>query len=173
MKVVKALFLLLMFSASAYCQDYVDLAKQKLKTFDTQVKNKRYVIVIDYSKSIMSERLYVIDLKESKIVISSKVSHAFNSGAVYATEFSNTPGTNMSCIGAFVTEGEYIGSFGRSMIIRGLERKNSNARSRSIIFHSNKKMSTPWSKGCFSTSEEINNSIIDLTKGGCLVYVFN
>jgi len=160
-------------SVFAFSQDYVDIAKTNLEKYKGLVKNRTYVIVIDYSKAITSDRLYIINVKTNKIVFVSTVAHAYNSGLFYATKFSNTPGSNMSCIGAFVTEGEYNGSFGRSMVIKGLEKQNSNAKSRSIIFHSDTKMKTKWSKGCFATPEKANSTIINLTKGGCLVYVFN
>jgi hypothetical protein len=58
------------------------------------------------------------------------------------------------------------------MIIDGLDNGiNNNARSRAVIFHSDRKMKTKWSNGCFATPEEINKKIIDLTKNGVLVCV--
>lgn len=151
-------------------ESYFEIAKQNI----TKYKPHRtdYVIVVDYGKNISAERLYVIDMKLGKSVISSRVSHAWNSGMMYATDFSNAAGSNKSACGVYKTCGTKFGKFGYSMIIEGLDRGvNNNASARSIIFHSSKKMKTPWSLGCFATPEETNKQIINLTKGGCLVVV--
>lgn len=150
--------------------DYKDLISEKIKSYNPPRKD--YVIVIDYKKSILSERLYVIDVKTNEVVIKSKVSHAFNSGLFYPTDFSNVPGTNKSCYGSFFTGSTVYGKFGYSMWVHGQDRGiNNNACSRAIIFHPDTKMKTIWSAGCFATSEETNKKIIDLTKNGCLVIV--
>ena len=60
------------------------------------------------------------------------------------------------------------------MIIDGLDKGvNNNAKSRAIIFHSDTKMKTKWSNGCFATPEDINEKIINLTKNGVLVCVID
>ena len=56
------------------------------------VKNTKYVVLIDYSKSILSDRLFVVDVQNKKIVLISTVSHALKSGLQYATKFSNMEG---------------------------------------------------------------------------------
>lgn len=149
---------------------YFELANNSIKKY--KPPRKDYVIVIDYSKSIFSERLYVLDMVTNKVVISSTVSHSFKSGVLYVNKYSNQKGSNMTCGGTFITQGIKYGRFGYSMVIKGLDKGiNDNSKSRSIIFHSNKKMKTKWSNGCFATPENINKEIIDLTKNGCLVYV--
>lgn len=54
-----------------------------------KVTNDKYVVMIDYSKSILEERLYVINTKTAQIEMTSIVSHAWKSGALYASNFSN------------------------------------------------------------------------------------
>ena len=152
--------------------EYLDVARTRLEMY--KAPRKDYVIVIDYRKNILMERLFVIDMKTAKPVISSRVSHAYNSGKLYATEFSNKSGTNKSSKGTFVTLGTKMGRFGYSMQIKGLDGGvNDNATARAIIFHPDTKMRSVWSHGCFATSEETNRRIIDLTKGGCLVCVIH
>jgi hypothetical protein len=137
-----------------------------------KVLNQRYVTIIDYSKPITAQRLFIVDTKSKQVVFRSKVSHAYNSGLLYATEFSNVPGSEKSSLGAYVTGGTKYGRFGYSMYLNGLDSGvNSNAYLRAIIFHSSKKMKTIWSAGCFATDEATNKKIIDLIKGGSLVYV--
>jgi hypothetical protein len=151
-------------------QDYGYVIDSTVKKHNP--KRKDYVIVIDYNLGIFSERLFVIDLKTNQKVISSKVSHAFNSGVIYPTNLSNTPGTNKTCVGVFETENTKFGRFGYSMVVNGLDNGiNDNAKQRAIIFHSNKIMKTSWSNGCFATDETTNKKIIDLTNNGCLVIV--
>lgn len=137
-----------------------------------KVKNDRYVVIIDYSKSIIEERLYVVNTKTAQIEFTSIVSHAWNSGSLYATNFSNEEGTLKSSLGAYVTESTYFGKFGYSLVLKGLDNTNSNAKQRKIIFHSAKKMSTKWSWGCFALPEKHTRKIIDMIKGGCLVYAY-
>ena len=128
--------------------------------------------MIDYSKSIVSERLYLVNTKTHKIEMTSVVSHAWKSGLNYATNFSNEEGTLKSSLGAYFTENTYYGTYGYSLVLNGLDKTNSNAKKRKIIFHSTKKMKTKWSWGCFALPEKNTRKIIDMIKGGCLVYVY-
>ena len=57
---------------------YFEIANKSIKNYNPNRED--YVIIIDYRKSILSERLYVLDMKTKKIIISSKVSHSFKSG---------------------------------------------------------------------------------------------
>jgi hypothetical protein len=72
--------------------EYINFANTQIKNYQPQ--NKNYVILIDYRKSILSERLYLMDMKKGTAVLSSTVSHAFKSGGLYAKIFSNENGTN-------------------------------------------------------------------------------
>ena len=134
--------------------------------------NKKYVVIIDYSKSIDVERLYIVDMEKSEVVLKSKVSHAGRSGAIIPTDFSNELNTKKSSLGTYVTKETYYGGFGYSLRLSGLDNTNSNAQKRAIIFHSNKRMKSKWSWGCFATDEITNRKIINMIKGGCLVYVY-
>jgi hypothetical protein len=64
------------------------------------VPNKKYVVMIDYSESINSERMYLVNTQKKQIELTSVVSHARNSGIEFLTEFSNQKGTLMSSLGA-------------------------------------------------------------------------
>lgn len=153
-------------------EEYFKYAKTQVSKYNPPRKD--LVIIIDYRKNIMSDRLFVINLKTGKIVLESTVSHAWNSGVLYATKYSNTPKSEKSSKGNYITLGTKYGKFGYSMIIRGMDYKvNHNAQSRAIIFHSNRKMKTKWSQGCFATPEDINKKIINMTKNGTLVCVID
>lgn len=151
---------------------YFYVAEQRIKKYNP--KRKDLVIVVDYRKNILTERLYVLDMVNRKVLISSRVSHAWESGALYVNEYSNRGGSNMTSKGNYITRGTTYGKFGYSMIIDGLDNGiNNNAKSRAVIFHSDRKMSTKWSRGCFATPEETNKRIIDMTKNGVLVCVID
>jgi len=153
-------------------EEYFQYAKKQISKYNPPTKD--LVIIIDYRKNILSNRLFVINLKTGKVVLESNVSHAWNSGILYATEYSNTPNSKKSSKGNYITLGTKYGKFGYSMNVRGLDYNlNNNAQSRSIIFHSSKKMKTIWSSGCFATPEDINKKLIDITKNGTLVCVID
>jgi hypothetical protein len=147
----------------------VKMAKLAQKKYNPV--NKRYVVIINYSLSIDSERLYLLDMNTSKVVLKTKVSHAKNSGYDVPYMFSNQMNTQKTSLGVYKTTQTYYGKFGYSLKLIGLDSTNSNAEKRAIVFHSNKKMKTKWSWGCFATSEDMNKEIINKIKNGCLVIV--
>lgn len=150
-------------------QNYFIIAEEKLKSYN--IKNDDYVVVIDYTQSLLSNRLYLLDMKNKKVILNCRVTHAKASGFLYATKFSNVSGSEKSCTGGFISKYSRPGRYGYSMVISGLdEGKNDNVESRVIIFHPT---TVPWSKGCFATSKENNKIIIDHIKGGRLIYVIS
>lgn len=172
-----ALLFLFLLVINESCGDYQEkeyfvYAQERIKTYNPQRKD--LVIVIDYRKNILKERLFLLNMKTNEIILSSRVSHAWNSGVLYPNDMSNIPETNKTSGGNFLTLGTKFGAFGYSMIIKGLDQGiNNNAQNRHIIFHSDAKMPTIWSNGCFATSEKTNKALIDLTKNGVLVCVIS
>lgn len=150
--------------------EYFIIAQEKIN--QKKPKRKDLVIVIDYRKNLFAKRLYLLDMKNEKELISSTVAHAWNTGSLWANEFSNVSGSKKSSEGTFITGEQYTGRFGESMRIKGLDRGiNDAAQKRAIVFHSTQKMNSPWSEGCFATPTDVNTELIRLTKGGCLVVV--
>jgi len=150
----------------------------KLQVLEGEIKyasylDSDYCIIIDYTLPVYARRLWVLNLSSDEIVLNSHVSHAWNSGILYADTFSNIVSSEYSCAGFFKTENAYESSFGKGeyklgMRINGLETKNDNALERSIVFHCSH---SPWSSGCFMTFPKTNKRIIDSTKDGSLVFV--
>jgi hypothetical protein len=101
------------------------------------VSQKDLLTIIDYSKPSVQRRLWVIDLKNDKVLFNTWVSHGKNSGTINATSFSNKPGSLKSSIGVFKTMSDpYIGSNGYSLRLVGLEDGiNDKALQRYIVFH--------------------------------------
>lgn len=143
-------------------------AKQEYKKQRSRLVNKRYLTVVDYRKGIWQERLYVYDFQQGKVVLSSRVSHAFGSGLLYPSRFSNEEGSEQSCYGSFITAEAYTGEWGYAMRLDGISPTNTMARSRAIVMHPG----ATFSKGCFMTLPAVNERLIKLTKGKSLVVVY-
>lgn len=161
----------------------VDIQKDALSaqlSFN-EITNKNLVILIDYRKPIFSKRLWLYDIKKKKILLHCHVSHALNSGLIYARKFSNIPETRLSSKGSFVTQESYTGKYGYSMRISGLEESNNNVRKRTIVFHPLVKLKirnivlprwiSLYSFGCFALNSNILTELINQTQNGTLLYV--
>jgi len=149
---------------------YVKMAREGQQRHS--ISPKRPVVIIDYTKPLFIKRLHVIQTTNEKILLSARVSHAWNSGMLCASRFSNEIGSLKSSRGHFRTGKTNYGRYGYSLTVDGLDMDlNNNARRRAILFHSTKKMKTRWSAGCFATEESVNRRLIDMIKNGCLVIV--
>ncbi len=99
-----------------------------------KVSKDKYVVMVDYSKSIDEKRLYIVNIKTAQIEMTSIVSHGINSGKQYAVDFSNVMESNKSSLGAYLTETTYYGHFGNSLHLKGLDKTNSLAKERKSFF---------------------------------------
>ncbi len=141
-----------------------------------KIKNKNFIVVIDFKQHNSKERFYVIDM-QSGHVEKYLTAHGKNSDPEYdgyATVFSNTPGSEMSSVGFYLTAETYQGSHGLSLALDGLSPTNSNARSRSIVIHGASYV-TPGSKigrswGCPALDMRYYVEVINQIKGGTLIY---
>jgi hypothetical protein len=134
----------------------------------------RKIIIIDFSKSMNTERLYIVDLDLQEIIMESKVCHGIGSGkSNIPNKFSNIANTKTSSKGIMRTAETYSGKYGYAMRVDGLQNINSNVRNRAIVFHDASVQKTPWSWGCFSTPSNKYKKIIDITKNGTLLFVFS
>lgn len=135
----------------------------------------RYWVLIDLSQPLYERRLWLWDTQEEKVVMNVHTSHAWNSGFLWASEFSNVSGSSTSCYGGFRTGAEYVSSFQfegskAGMRIHGLDKGvNDAAYGRNIVFHPHY---WPWSEGCYMTLPEVNEVLIDYIKDGNYVYVW-
>lgn len=145
-------------------------------------KKKEIVTLIDFTKPSTEERLYVINVKEKRLLFSSYVSHGRNSGENYATSFSNINGSYKSSLGFYVTEHTYQGKNGYSLVLDGLEKGiNDRAKDRAIVIHG-----APYcnpdnihgmgrlgrSLGCPALPLSISKTIIDTIKDGSVLYIY-
>ncbi|MGZ3787056.1 MAG: murein L,D-transpeptidase catalytic domain family protein [Bacteriovorax sp.] len=141
-----------------------------------KIKNKSTIGVIDFSQHSSKERFYLIDMVSGR-VDKYQVAHGKNSDPNYdgyATKFSNTPNSEMSSQGFYLTAETYEGSHGYSLKLDGLSSTNSNARSRDIVIHPapyvqpGRKSGRSW--GCPALDPRYSEEVIDRIKGGALIY---
>lgn len=108
---------------------------------------KDIITLIDFRMSSIKKRMWIIDVNTNEVIHHTIVAHGKNSGWEFAKTFSNTPNTNMSSIGFYLTGEKYIGKYGLSLRLDGVENGfNSNARRRAIVLHPAKYVNTSISK---------------------------
>jgi len=173
-------------SETGLSRDIFNLAIKGLKKLDSDGKlnNPNIVTIVDYSQSSNKKRLYVIDLKNKKLLFNTFVAHGRNTGEEYAKSFSNDEGSYKSSLGFYITERPIIGSHtGFSLLIDGVEKGfNDHAVQRAIIIHAAEYATENFIKkygrlgrsyGCPSLPPEMNKPIIDAIKGGTCLFLYN
>jgi hypothetical protein len=148
-----------------------------------KVLNDGILTIIDFNKPSFSERLFVIDVNEGRVLYSGLVAHGIGSGDIFAENFSNDPGSHRSSLGFYTTGETYDGKHGYSLRLFGMEPGiNDNAESRSIVIHGANYVSYDYvrkfgrlgrSQGCPAVSFESFQQIIDLIKGGSCLFIFH
>lgn len=142
-----------------------------------------YLSVVDFNLPSNKKRLWVFDMAHHRVLYKKLVAHGQKSGYIYATHFSNTVGTHESSLGAFLTEGTYTGQDGYSLVLKGLDKGlNDAAERRHIIMHGSPYVNTRFAKiygrvgrswGCFALDRRITPKMINLLKGGSLLYAYH
>ena len=138
--------------------------------------------VIDFSKSSTEKRMWVYDLKNRSLLFEEWVSHGRGSGLTFAKQFSNTPESNQSSLGLFLTAEPYVGKNGYSLRLDGLEAGvNDRARDRAIVIHGAPYVDPAAAKaqgylgrslGCPALRPAVTRQLIDTIKGGNLVFAY-
>ena len=145
------------------------------------LKDTQYLSIVDFSQSSRNKRFYLFDFKTHRLIKNTFVAHGKNSGADIATSFSNTPGSEQSSIGFYVTKGTYIGKNGLSLKMAGLEENfNDNAEKRAIVVHGadyvnqNRAQAAYMgrSQGCPALPKPESREIIELIKEGSPIFVY-
>ena len=97
---------------------------------------KPVISIIDFSKSSRQKRLWVIDLKNKKLLFNTLVAHGRGTGNEFARYFSNEPNSFKSSLGFYVTSQTYFGKHGLSLKLNGLDKNfNTNAYDRAVVIH--------------------------------------
>lgn len=143
----------------------------------SSLKNADILSVIDYGKRSTEKRWYLINMVTGSVfnihVAHGKGSDSNHDG--YAEKFSNKEGSNATSLGFYKTAETYSGNNGYSLRLDGLSSTNSNARSRAIVIHGasyvqDSAVIQGRSWGCPAVSSSHRDRIINLIKGGSLIY---
>jgi hypothetical protein len=138
--------------------------------------------VIDYSLPSSEPRLWVIDLLRRQVLHHELVAHGEGSGGTVPATFSNEQNSHQSSLGLFRTDEVYVGRFGYSLRLSGLEPGiNDKARERAIVVHGyadvNYARATAWGAigrtwGCPAVPVEAAPRIIDSIAGGSAIFAY-
>lgn len=138
--------------------------------------------IIDFSLPATEKRLWVVNLKNQKVLFNSLVAHGQGSGGMMAKKFSNQPNSHASSIGLYLTGNPYMGQYGYSLRLFGLESGfNDQARLRGVVVHGASYVSENYvanlgqiglTWGCPAVPQKLATPIINTIKGGNLIFAY-
>jgi hypothetical protein len=152
-----------------------------LKKTQSISTEKALLTIIDFSKKSSQKRLWIINLKQGKLLFNTLVAHGQGSGLDLATNFSNKPNSHQSSLGFYLTSETYIGKHGLSMRLEGMDKGfNSNARERAVVIHGANYVSQDFvnktgrlgrSYGCPALPQDLSKTIINTIKGQTCLFI--
>ena len=159
----------------------MDIAREELARVGGNIWRKDIVAIADFGLHSARRRFHFVDL-ENERVASYHVSHGTGSDREHdgwLNRYSNIEGSEASSRGAFMTRSWYVGRYGTSIRLDGLDPTNSNALPRAIVMHK-ANYATPEhverygrlgrSNGCFAMGpDQFDRALIDLAGGRLLV----
>ena len=121
----------------------------RLKTLDKKIKetklflrkhvnyNDKIFFLVDMRIPSNNFRFFVIDLQSEMVLQKGLVAHGCNSkeNAKGDMVFSNEINSSCTSLGKYLVGESYVGKFGKSYRLYGLEKTNSNAIQRAIVLH--------------------------------------
>ncbi len=148
-----------------------------------KIKNPDLLTIVDFSQASTSKRMYIIDLQKGVLVEQSLVAHGRNTGQLMATNFSNTPESNQSSLGFYVTSETYQGKHGLSLRLDGMEKEiNDRARDRAIVIHGAEYATEGFYKstgylgrsfGCPAVPSKVSKTIINTIRNGSCLFIYS
>lgn len=97
--------------------------------------NNSICIFINYNLHSGKNRLAVWDLKHDTTIFTCPIAHGRGHSLTIKPQFSNKENSWLSSLGKGVVAERYVGSFGISYRLDGLESSNDNIRKRYIVLH--------------------------------------
>lgn len=147
-----------------------------------KLSNNNILSIVDFSETSNKKRLFIIDLKNYKILFNTFVAHGQNSGKEYADKFSNTNNSLASSPGFYVTKETYTGAKGYCLRLEGEEAGiNDNAFSRGIVMHAAAYVNAALAQsrgfigrswGCPAVPPEFHQAIINKIKNGTCLFLY-
>ncbi|GAA3726860.1 hypothetical protein GGR91_000846 [Sphingorhabdus rigui] len=147
----------------------------------SRIRNHDLIALADFSKPSRDPRFYIVDLRNGSsahyLVAHGKGSDPSHSG--WVQNFSNVHGSEATSAGSYLVSDTYIGQYGESRRLIGLDPQNDQAEARAIVIH------PAWyvnqslihdqgkigrSQGCFAFAKNDINVILERVAPGCLLY---
>ncbi|HXS36620.1 MAG TPA: murein L,D-transpeptidase catalytic domain family protein [Flavipsychrobacter sp.] len=144
--------------------------------------DKDILTICDFTLSSTQNRIWVIDLRQKKVIFNTYVAHGQGSGDEYATSFSNDENSHKSSLGFYVTSNTYIGEHGTSLHLNGMDMGfNDAAYDRGIVVHGadyvcskfidyNQRLGRSW--GCPAVPSKISDALIETIKDGTCLFIY-
>jgi hypothetical protein len=146
------------------------------------VDSKRIFAIVDYTAPGNVRRMFIVDRQTGEISKMAAAHGRYNTSMInthlsnnknsvkYARYFSNEIGSNASSTGFYIAGTEYVGKFGRSLVIHGLEKGiNDKACERSTVIHPHilvtKDEAAVMSSGCIMVSKATITNAINVLEG--------
>lgn len=147
------------------------------------LQNDSLLTIVDFSSPSTERRLFILDLKNQKIVKNTLVAHGKNSGVNIAESFSNKRHSRKSSLGLYITSETYFGEHGYSLRLDGMSNElNDQARKRAIVIHGANYVSDSFienngrigrSFGCPALPNNEVEEIINLIKDGSCLFIYH
>lgn len=146
------------------------------------ISNDSVITIVNFDQPSNEKRMYIIDLKNSKMLFYTWTAHGRNSGTKMAVNFSNKMESKKSSLGLYITEEPYFGKNGYSLKLEGLDKTNSNAYDRGIVLHGawyvsqaeiNNSGYIGRSWGCPAVSPGLSKPIINRIKNGSCFVIYS
>ena len=159
----------------------LDVARREVDRAGATLWRRDIAGVADFGLPSSLPRLHFANL-EAGTVKSHLVAHGRGSDPEhdgFLKTFSNVPGSFQTSRGAYISYEWYVGKYGVSIRLGGLDPDNSNALNRAIVMHSAwyaaPEMLAQWGKlgrsdGCLAMSpgDDFNAALIQLSGGRCI-----
>jgi len=158
-----------------------EIAKRELDRAGSAIWKRDIVGIADFGLHSARPRFHLVNMERSEVQ-SLHVSHGTGSDREHdgwLKQFSNVEGSNATSRGAYVTWEWYVGRYGTSVRLGGLDPTNDAALRRYIVMHRAAYAETShldkWgrlgrSNGCFAFGEEQFRTALLNLSGGRLLY---
>ena len=146
------------------------------------VENSDVLTVCDFSQPSDKKRMYILDIKNFKVLLNTYVAHGKNTGLSKAERFSNKIESLQSSLGFYVTKKTYTGKHGLSLKLDGRERGfNDNAEARAVVVHGadyigDQRRGAGYmgrSFGCPAVPQKQAKTVINYIKDGTCLFIYH